>query len=159
LRILSNEPDKRVRCIGHIFNLVVRSVMNASEHGKIEIPAICKIRRLAKQVSRSMHLKAKWRKQFKTMISLDNDTRWNSVLKMIESVIDKRLDIDKFTRDAIKEEKDRNMKEKLQSAILDNDDWDILEELQTVLAPFERFTVMLQGTITLLDQFKSRKRK
>jgi hypothetical protein len=164
LRILSEEhQEKRVRCIGHVFNLAVRSLIHESEKSCApiqeddhdndiqkdehrEIPALHKLRKLAKYLNRSTTLKAKWRNEMKTMVPLDNDTRWNSVFRMVKSVVDRKAEVDNFIRAATKALSDKKKSKKMQQIALNSDDWRTLDELKMILEPFEDFTNRLQGT-------------
>ena len=64
---------------------------------------------------------------------------------MINSVISKKAEVDKFLNEVIIEEKARQVREKLKSTKMDSGEWAALEEVQRVLAPFQEFIDLLQG--------------
>jgi hypothetical protein len=159
-RALGESEDERVWCIGHILQLVARAIINAcdDESGECEevdldkskIPPIRKLRSLAISIRGSHILRQKWRQDFERMILLDNDTRWNSVLNMINSVIETKSEVSRFIYVVNRSYKD---KDKKLDEIFDSD-WETLESLKDILEPIQKFTLMFQGTKYLETQLK-----
>ena len=99
--------NKRLCCFGHILNLYVRALLSTEEESSSDYNSdlrwksflkLSKLYHFSKLVLRSLFLKAKWRKQesLGKMISVDNDTHWNSVEKMIKTVERSSVAIDRF---------------------------------------------------------------
>jgi hypothetical protein len=165
---LGGAPDQRMRCLGHILNLGARAIIEAFEESDTDdddededdnndnnvcevefnfsankIPVIKRLRTIAKAIRRSNILSARWKKEFPTMILLDNATRWNSVLNMINSVIAESNRVDQFIW-AVKREHPRwNDGGKLPE--MSKNDWEALTLLRDTLQPFADFTMRFQG--------------
>jgi len=157
---LGEPADKRMRCLLHIINLIARAIVVAFEtvdydsiefdgddDGEFnladsEIQAIKKLRTISVFIRNSSPTRAKWETDFPTMVKLDNATRWNSVLAMIESVLDRKTRVNQFLWE-VKEE-DPALNDKLPE--MRDADWVSLRLLKDLLLPFGKYTMMFQGT-------------
>jgi hypothetical protein len=149
------ESGKRLRCILHIINLCVRALFasksgdNSDEHEPAtkwkRHQAIEKLQAIAKRILNSPNWKKKYGQEFKTMIKMENSTRWNSVYDMISSVLGKEMVLNRFVRMMIEETAEKKEKRKLENSILTAEDWEVLHEINRILEPFKTSTAVLQG--------------
>jgi len=78
----------------------------------------------------------------KNMVVRDNDTRWNSVYFMINRALERRPQIDNFTRYAETLEPDKRVP---QENRLTEQDWLILTEIHNFLKPLYDLTIYMES--------------
>jgi len=126
--------------------------------GKTVMGPVTKIRELANHLSRSPHLQQLWKAKFGKGIPNDNTTRWNSVFTMIKSVTSQFKGpntINEFLETA---DVDIKMKNKLIALRMEREEWNLLHDIEELLAPFECWTKKLEGGTSLLHYLTGRKR-
>jgi len=154
----------RIRCQGHIINLVAHSLIFITDSENLEakndMPAITvaelkewrkkgpvgKLHNLAVDLARSVQHEQK----FKVLshnrgLPQDNGTRWNSWQRMIGTAIAAPV------RDAIVQYFREYSEGEYKNDELIDDDWEVLENLNKVLAMLKETTQALEGYSTTLD--------
>ncbi len=150
----------QVRCSGHSLNLGARELLKYLDKETDDVGdmgCISKIRELAVHISRSPQLNQLWDARFKKRIALDNKTRWNSTLTMVESVTTQTT-LKGFNKFLCEVNIDTSMKEKLRELTLTEDEWEMLMTVQGLLKPFEGCTKELQGASAISHWLTARKR-
>ena len=154
----------RIRCQGHIINLVAHSLIFITDSENLEaendIPTITvaelkewrkkgpvgKLHNLAVDLARSVQHEQK----FKVLshnrgLPQGNGTRWNSWQRMIGTAIAAPV------RDAIVQYFREYSEGEYKNDELTDDDWEVLENLNKVLAMLKETTQALEGYSTTLD--------
>lgn len=164
----------RIRCNGHIINLVVQAFLFGKDKEATE-EAIRQIGELSKQEQKGskerLQTAAEWRKLGPLgklhnlviwihsstrlyqawirltgrMIPRDNDTRWNSWWLMIHVALELRKEMNNFVQD-------HWLEDEIKEDYLDPNDWQELIELHDFLQPFWEITQGTQFDISSLDQ-------
>jgi hypothetical protein len=157
----------RIRCLGHIINLVVQAFLftgvidlnnleSYDEQEEIEAfdmtEAIRVQFRLMGPLGQAhnivVHIRgsAERTDEFRTyagrMIPMDNRTRWNSWYQMLIVLLNLRPAVEKYCQDH---------EEELEEDILTSKDWKKLRTIKEFLAPFARATLAAEGDSTSLD--------
>jgi hypothetical protein len=157
----------RIRCIGHIINLVVQAFLFANvigveelesydsqnENGELEDKEIIRIKfRLLGPLGQAHNIVVHIRgspsrtEEFKVLagrlIPLDNRTRWNSWYNMLTVLLNLRPAVEKYCQDH---------EEELEDDILSRQDWKRLRIIKDFLAPFSRATLAAEGDSTSID--------
>jgi len=161
--------EQRIRCIGHIFNLVVKAFlfkgyiddsqlqsyddtqhrMATDEEIQKRQKGFRKLGPLGKLHNISVHIRASPQRtqDFKDlankMLPLDNATRWNSWYTMLKVALAKERDIDTYVKDNW---------ESLSADCLTKTDWDALRAMTELLEYFKEATVFAQGDRGLLHE-------
>ena len=157
----------RIRCIGHIINLVVQAFLFANIIGIEELESYDEMDRNgelgdkeAKRVKFRLlgplgqahnivvhtrgsagHTEA-FRKLAKRMIPIDNRTRWNGWYNMLEVLLNLRPCVEKYCLD---------YEEELEADILTFQNWKKLRTIKDFLAVFSRATLSTEGDSTSID--------
>jgi hypothetical protein len=159
--------ERRLRCMGHIMNLVVKALLFGREKVALEttveeitawrkVGPIGKLHNLVRYIRASPQRREKFLQlQLETlqaveafMVRQNNDTRWNSTHDMIERALQLRGAIDQFIVAAIADQGPSTpVGERLDHDQLSAADWDDLETLMKLLNPFKEVTMDLQGNI------------
>jgi hypothetical protein len=148
-----------IRCVSHILNLVVNDILreyllktkNNTTNTNLNITS--KIRRIStilKYNTEPKKLFYEGIQKYKndgiipsnyniTLIPLDNSTRWNSTYKMIKTTLE--------LKDAIIYVSKNTNNDEFQNIILNNNEWEALEELKNIFEIFVKPTTKLQGQI------------
>lgn len=158
----------RIRCIGHIINLVIQAFLFADVIGVEELESYDK----QDQDGEPMDIearKAKFRllgplgqghnivvhirgspartEHFKTLagriVPMDNRTRWNSWFNMLLVLLALREKVERYCQD---------YEEELEEDILSFADWKKLRTIKDFLAPFLRATLYTEGDSTSIDR-------
>jgi hypothetical protein len=152
------DTSRRLRCLGHILDLVVKELFADSDSAK-DSPiskwkrhlALRKLHYLSKLIRTSPTRKAAYlalleeMAEFVKMIESYQSTRWSSIDKMIVSALPYKEELDRFVDEAIEDTTDAAVRQKLESSRLNADDWYQLGELHRILKPFHDITTRLQG--------------
>jgi hypothetical protein len=161
--------EARLRCSGHIINLVVKSLffgtnVEALEMESVEFETwrtIGPIGRLHNTIRR-IKVSPQRRERFlgyqandsdaelePLMARQNNDTRWNSTFNMIDRALQPQVHhaIDKFIDSAIEESSTQSEREDLEADRLEEADWNTLQDIHQILAPFHSMTKELQGNM------------
>jgi hypothetical protein len=158
--------ERRLRCFGHILNLVVKALLFGKDIDALEISSaefttwrkvgpVGKLHNIVRWIRASPQRRERFiQLQLEAlqaveafMVRQNNDTRWNSTYAMIESAIRVQRAIDKFTVAAINESRGTAPRgERLEHDQLAPEDWKELEELSKLLEPFKGLTKEMQGT-------------
>jgi hypothetical protein len=158
----------RIRCIGHIINLVVQAFLfsgvvkieeleSYDEQEQIEGPMDNEARRiqfrllgpLGKGHNIVVHIRgspgrtAKFRQLAGRMVPMDNRTRWNSWYEMLRVLFDVRPAIEKYCQDH---------EEDLEEDILSHQEWKKLRTIKDFLQPFSKATLFTKGDSTSIDR-------
>ena len=166
--VISSE-ERRLRCFGHILNLVVKELLfgkdeTVLETSKDEITAWRKLGPLGKlhNIVRTIRSSPQRRDRFHAiqitdqtlkdptfMLRQDNDKRWNSTYDMIQLALQLQEAIDRYIVAAMAESRKSKSKaaERLKADLLHAPDWDELKVLYNLLSPFKELTIELQGNI------------
>jgi hypothetical protein len=160
---------RRLRCAGHIINLVVKAMLFGTEADAFELEAealhelqdetrelelwrrrgpvgklhnlVTYIRRTPQRIeefTRSQHNLIGHMDHQNLQLLADNATRWNSTYNMISRAMKLRDPLDLF----MSRPKNQAM---LQQDELNDDDWEQLTHILSLLQPFEALTKRLQG--------------
>jgi hypothetical protein len=157
----------RIRCIGHIINLVVQAFLftglvdmaelesydeaEANEELTNEEAKKAKFRLLGplgKAHNIVVHIRgsgsrtAYFRKLAGRMIPMDNRTRWNSWYNMLQVLLEEKAHIDKYCE---------YFEYELQKDLLDLTDWKKLRTINEFLQPFSRATLFTEGDEVSID--------
>jgi hypothetical protein len=158
--------ERRLRCFGHILNLVVKALLFGKDIDALEISstefatwrkigAVGKLHNVVRWIRASPQRRERFvQLQLEAlqaveafMVRQNNDTRWNSTYAMIESAIRMQRAIDKFIVAAINESRGTVPRgDRLEQDQLAPEDWKELEELAKLLEPFKWLTLEMQGT-------------
>jgi hypothetical protein len=159
--------EMRLRCIGHIINLVVKALLFgkdtfALEMDTVEFATWRKIGAIGKlhNIIRYIRASPQRRERFLTIqldilqtteafvVRQNNDTRWNSTYNMIDRALKLRKSIEQFTIAAIaNRELTKAEREQLDSDQLSSEEWMELTDLYALLQPFQALTMEVQGNI------------
>jgi hypothetical protein len=146
----------RLRCLGHIINLVVISLLfgNNSQrtvaYNNDVVPddmydgALYKLRAVIGHIRITPQRRHLYYSEHAAalgsspdfMVVADNSTRWNSTYTMIKSALSLRVRLDGYMRYVANELKENQ---------LSDQDWSDLTELAELLMPFEKATLAAQG--------------
>jgi hypothetical protein len=157
--------ERRLRCFGHILNLVVKALLFGKDIDALEISsaefttwrkigAVGKLHNIVRWIRASPQRRERFiQVQLEAlqaveafMVRQNNDTRWDSTYAMIESAIPLQRAIDKFIVAAINESRGTVPRsERLEQDQLAPEDWKELEELAKLLKPFKWLTMEMQG--------------
>lgn len=161
-----DELTARCRCAAHILNLAVRAFLSAgtcdekfdefdsdNDNKKWKrFPSVEALHNLAKLIRNSPIYRQKYGhlinqlSEFNRMIQSENDTRWDTVHQMIDSVRGKRSVIEVFLKDLELHETDTKKRNKIAKSMLSDEHWKQLDEIYRILEPFkicsERFQCM-----------------
>jgi len=149
-----NVLSRRLRCIGHIINLVVKTLLfgakatandtsDSSVKGNYE-GAIAKLHHIVYHIRITPQRRELYASEQAAslcassdfMVVVDNATRWNSTYNMINAALKLRQRIDGYVRLIGKE---------LEEYIISNEEWNDLKELALMLTPFDKVTRATQG--------------
>ena len=168
-RFLEEKKQRRLRCLGHIVNLVAKAFIaeaDNTEWQEEEKPGLIKrLHNIVHYVRRSPQRReafvkaAEFKQASRTAVDkftsfltttaddpvnlqlvADNDTRWNSVYLMIKRAVRLRESVDFYCTQTVAEKDGIPHKD-----MLTVDDWRTLGELQTVLKPFATVTKVFEG--------------
>ena len=153
--------ERRLRCWGHIMNLVVKALLFGPNVSKLEkerrdgedittyerqqtlrwraLGAIGKSHNIVKFIRvspqrRAAFLSQELQKDSAFMLRADNDTRWNSTWNMLESLLRQRERVDAYI----------SMMSELVNDRLSDQDWADLQEVYELLKPFKMLTMIGQ---------------
>ena len=141
----------RLRCLGHIINLVVKHLYSTETEGKPS--AVGKITDLITFINNSAFTKARWGLSDPNSTSLKsaNDTRWGSTDMMVKSVL---KDVNKFNAFIISIVNDPKNSEAIRSKcrglLPSREDYAELEYLETLLKTFRTLQELCQGACDFL---------
>ncbi|XP_044718780.1 transposase-like protein [Hirsutella rhossiliensis] len=140
---------RRLRCIGHIINLVVRAVIFGSNKG-----AIGRLHNLATYIRRTDQRRQALRRLqtelagddaiFTLEIVVDGKTRWNSIYMMINRALELRSAIELYQSRWQKPKNDPAHRD-LTKDFLGAADWAELERFHNFLKPFYVLTKTMEG--------------
>ena len=166
--------DRRIRCIGHIVNLIVQAFLFKKDSSEtIELKLLDQLN-LEEQTDKSasfrklgilgklhnivVHIRsspartAEFRAKANKLIPLDNSTRWNSWYSMLSAAIETKSVVTSYVfenHDSLKLDE------------LATDDWLYLQQMEEVLSLFHSVTLLGQGdnaqlsrAIVILDVLK-----
>ena len=146
--------SRRLRCIGHIINLVVKTLLfgaKAITDDTSHSPctdnydgAIAKLHHIVYHIRMTPQRRDLYASEqaaslcasSEFMVVADNATRWNSTYDMINSALKLRQRIDGYIRLVGKE---------LETYVISDNEWEDLAELALMLVPFEKVTRATQG--------------
>ena len=150
LEAASRRPEfngsTRLRCLGHIINLVVKHLYSTETEGKPS--AVGKITELITFINNSTFTKARWALSDPNSTSLKsaNDTRWGSADMMVKSVLN---DVNKFNAFIISIVNDTKNTEairgKCRASLPTREDYAELQYLETLLETFRHLQQLCQG--------------
>lgn len=164
-----NASERRLRCFGHIVNLVVKALLfgkdaeaferetiNAAQIeddfkqlrawrkkgpvGKIH-NIVTHIRRTPQRIATFRSIQQVPGNMNSLLVVADNSTRWNSVYNMLKMAFKLRTYIEVYVQRQI----EADSKSTLADDRLTVDEWIQLEQLMGLLAPFKEFTKALEG--------------
>jgi hypothetical protein len=156
--VFYNAASRRLRCLGHIINLVVKTLLFGSNISSIEntgaansnaernfyTGAIGKLHHIVHHIRMTPQRRDLFYSEQAASLQLspdfivvaDNATRWNSTYHMIKSALLLCQRIDGYTRLVGPE---------LTRYALSDDEWRDLSELASILSSFERVSTVAQG--------------
>jgi len=162
--------EARLRCTGHILNLVVKALLFGKDSDALEmdyvdlaswrkVGALGKLHNIVRFIRgspqrRDRFLAVQTNDLFATeafMLRLNNDTRWDSTYEMINCALKLRSAIDTFTVAAMNKrggESQKSDRDQLAADRLHPGDWRELEDLHGLLKPFKTITMELQGNLS-----------
>jgi hypothetical protein len=147
-------PSHRLRCIGHIINLVVKTLLfgpKGTTDDTSDLPhtdnydgTIAKLHHIVYHIRMTPQRRDLYASEqaaslcasLEFMVVADNATRWNSTYNMINSALKLQQRIDEYVRLIGKE---------LDIYVISDKEWDDLAELALLLVPFEKVTRATQG--------------
>jgi hypothetical protein len=158
----------RIRCIGHIINLVVQAFLFADVIGMEELESYDEQDQSKESIDEEarrtkfrllgplgqghnivVHIRgspgrtAEFRELAGRMIPMDNRTRWNSWYTMLVVLLNLRPAVEKYCQDH---------EDELEEDILSFQDWKKLRTIKDFLAPFSRATLFTEGDSTSIDR-------
>lgn len=169
--------QRRLRCIGHIINLVVRAVIFGTNVSKFEAElrgvseefsfeiwakkgAIGRLHNLILYIRRTDQRRQVLRRLqrelagddviFTVEVLIDGKTRWNSIYAMIKRALELRSAIELYQSRWQKPKNDPNHRD-LTKDFLSADDWAELERFYEFLKPFYVLTKTMEGTANKPD--------
>ena len=128
------------RCAGHTLQLVVNNAMKNPEIDKALAATRCLVKHIKKSEPATTKLKLK--QQMGTVehkLIQDVAVRWNSSYYIIERVLEQRWPVVATLSDPEITQRGKHYLD------LKNYQWNLLEELEVVLKPYEQATVFLSG--------------
>jgi hypothetical protein len=163
---IQNPGTRRVRCLGHILNLAAKAFLFGKDPDSFEVEA-----NTANTLSQLQKVQELWRRKGalgkyhntcafiratpqrrdaftnccvgldedklnELMVILDNSTRWNSILLSLQRGLTLKQRIQLFTI---------QHKREIGPDCLDDEDWELINDIVIALAPFERLTIRMQG--------------
>lgn len=163
---ITEQKARRLRCTGHVLNLVVKAFLFgtdaesfeidisaahelSNEHQELELwrrrgpigklhNMIHHIRRTPQRREEFFRIQVQGDSEFEQlMVVADNVTRWNSTYNMIECAMKVKDPIDLFTA--------RNFNDNLAQDQLTRDDWDQLTRILALLKPFHELTLRMES--------------
>jgi hypothetical protein len=156
--IYYDAASRRLRCLGHIINLVVKTLLfgsnisatddisfiNADSTRNCYIGSIGKLHNIVHHIRMTPQRRdifyseqaASIQLSPEFMVVADNATRWNSTYHMVKSALILRERIDGYIRLVGKD---------LAAHALSDDEWKELSELTIMLAPFDKVSRVTQG--------------
>ena len=158
--------DWRIRCIGHIINLVVQAFLFTNVFTEEELESydsqeqregvdeeakrakfrllgpLGKAHNIVVFIRGSPLRITEFKASAGRLIPMDNSTRWNSWFYMLVVLLDVRPAVDTFTL---------NHKEELAKDALDFQDWVKLRTIKEFLGPFHRATLAIKGDSSSID--------
>jgi hypothetical protein len=154
----------RIRCIGHIINLVVQAFLFAdvirveelesydSQDELVDTETIRAKFRLLGPLGQAHNIivyirgspgrTAAFKALAKRLIPMDNRTRWNSWYDMLVVLLNLRPAVEKYCQDH---------EEELEQDLLSHQDWKKLRTIKEFLAPFSRATLAIEGDSVSID--------
>jgi hypothetical protein len=169
-----NPVERRIRCLGHVINLVVKSFLwgenaEAVEHDLDEAAAapqeeLAELRRWRQRgplgklynciryVLRTPQRRDRFHDKARIYTThgeplgllIGNDTRWNGDLDAISRALELREPLEDFISSAIRTDKAHG-EGSLEWDELSSDDWQDLRTIQEILQPFKKWSLRLQG--------------
>jgi hypothetical protein len=157
--------ERRLRCLAHIINLSVHDLLNAlsdsvlaisqASDDALSLHALGKLHHIVTYVRATPQRREAYKRAAAMidhpdlMLTVDNETRWNSSLIMIQTAVKQRRVIDWFLTQQLAEHMELSAAErkKLSEWQLTSKNWEDLLELEQVLAPFLMATKRCQGTL------------
>lgn len=130
-----------VRCTGHTLQLVINTALKHPSIEKAVGAARCLVEHFKKSELASSKLREKQQQMATPEHSLVQDisTRWNSTFYMISRLLEQRWPVTATLSDSSVTQRGKRYLD------LKPDQWSLLEELSTVLKPFECVTVFMSG--------------
>ena len=163
-----NPLHQRIRCQGHIINLIVQAFLfNSTQVEQIEsynngieeeldrkeqeqkeqefraMGALGKLHNIIVHTRSSASRTKEFRSLANRMIPLDNCTRWNSWYNMLSTSLEHEGSIDKYIKANYKT---------LEKDYLSPQDWGILRTINSFLQPFYQATLVSEGDNATLDR-------
>jgi hypothetical protein len=149
-QIVYHVPSRRLRCIGHIINLVVKTLLfgakatEDTDSSSSYDGAIAKLHYIVNHIRITPQRRALYVSEQAAslcsspdfMVVMDNATRWNSTYNMINAALKLRERIDGYVR---------LIGAELEEYIISGEEWNDLKELALMLTPFEKVTRATQG--------------
>ncbi|KAJ0135113.1 37S ribosomal protein S9 [Fusarium oxysporum f. sp. albedinis] len=136
---------RRLRCSGHIMNLIVQAFLFRTTEEWREFSVLGKLHNLCIYTRSSTSIYNDFKAEIGRALPRDNDTRWNSWFRLIDVAIEKRA---KFM-DWIQENH-----AKIEKDALDHNDWNELGDIHAFLQVFHQISVR-QGRENTLDEVLS----
>src|SRR5579871_5139269 len=160
---------KRIRCLGHIINLVVKAFLfkdfiddthlqsydeqNIYKGTDSEIETrrntfrklgpLGRLHNIAVHARASSHRTKRFKELVDRLLPLDNATRWNSWYAMLEVATEKESLIDAYVKEHL---------DTLKSDLLSSEDWIAIHMVKKFLQPFKSATLVAQGDRGLLHE-------
>jgi len=143
-------PSRRLCCIGHIINLVVKTFLveakatEDTDSSSTYDGAIAKLHYIVNHIRitpqrRELYVSEQAASLCMSpdfMVVMDNATRWNSTYNMIKAALKLRQRIDGYVR---------LIGAELEEYIISGEEWNDLKELALMLTPFKKVTRATQG--------------
>jgi len=164
-----SSKEARLRCTGHIINLVVKSLLFGKDPEALEMEAVeldtwRKIGPVGKLHNNIRRIRASPQRRDRflryqesddqsdtkpLMLRQNNDTRWDSTFDMIRRALKPqvRKALNRYMDDVIDECGLTRERLELEYDKLEDCDWKMLEQLDEILEPFHDMTKELQGNI------------
>jgi len=137
---------KRLRCAGHILNLVVGVLYSIDSSKGNKVLALQRVWNLINYIINSPYQKREFGKICRIMLHSDNKTRWGSTDDMLKSVLENRFAFDKFVRDITRDpDNSPTVRKAVESSLLTSEDYAELEELHKILGMVRGLQIKLQG--------------
>lgn len=122
---------------------MVQRFKEASEDLWRQIGPLGKLHNFAVWLRKSNDRYNDFGRRAKKILTLDNDTRWNSWYIMLELSLELKLYINEMVTENFEE---------LQEDFLNPNDWKVLQDIRDFLQPFYRVTLETQGDLATLDR-------